>query len=72
MVLTLSYVAVDKTSIAYAEEAQKESEQMNKEEKADGAVSVSAPSAILMEASTGQVVYEKIVMREDRLPVSRK
>ena len=53
MVLTLSYVAVDKTSIAYAEEAQKESEQMNKEEKADGAVSVSAPSAILMEASTG-------------------
>lgn len=32
---------------------------MNKEEKADGAVSVSAPSAILMEASTGQVVYEK-------------
>lgn len=59
MVLTLSYVAVDKTSIAYAEEAQKESEQMNKEEKADGAVSVSAPSAILMEASTGQVVYEK-------------
>ena len=54
MVLTLSYVAVDKTSIAYAEEAQKESEQMNKEEKADGAVSVSAPSAILMEASTGQ------------------
>ena len=59
MVLTLSYVAVDKISIAYAEEAQKESEQMNKEEKADGAVSVSAPSAILMEASTGQVVYEK-------------
>lgn len=59
MVLTLSYVAVDKTSIAYAEEAQKESEQMNKVEKADGAVSVSAPSAILMEASTGQVVYEK-------------
>lgn len=59
MVLTLSYVAVDKTSIAYAEEAQKESEQMNKEEKSDGAVSVSAPSAILMEASTGQVVYEK-------------
>lgn len=59
MVLTLSYVAVDKTSIAYAEEVQKESEQMNKEEKADGAVSVSAPSAILMEASTGQVVYEK-------------
>ena len=34
MVLTLSYVAVDKISIAYAEEAQKESEQMNKEEKA--------------------------------------
>lgn len=69
MVLTLSYVAVDKTSIAYAEEAQKESEQMNKEEKADGAVSVSAPSAILMEASTGQVVYEKNC-DERRLPAS--
>ena len=29
------------------------------EKNADGAADVSAPSAILMEASTGQVIYEK-------------
>lgn len=59
MVLTLSCVAADQTGIAYAEEAQKESEQIHKEKEADGAVELSAPSAILMEASTGQVIYEK-------------
>lgn len=41
MVLTLSCVAADQTGIAYAEEAQKESEQIHKEKEADGAVELS-------------------------------
>lgn len=46
------------------EETEEQEESQDKKENtadknADGAVDVSAPSAILMEASTGQVIYEK-------------
>ena len=58
---------------AYAvpsEENQPEnSQENNTENEKRQQEQISAPSAILMEASTGQIIYEKIQMRNYRLQV---
>lgn len=57
--LLIPYMAATEISIAYAEKTQETTGHAESDKKADGAVELSAPSAILMEASTGQVIYEK-------------
>lgn len=69
MLCTQPVLAADSYGIAYEEETTEEGiteQNMTEqgvedgtEEKQTGGVEISAPSAVLMEASTGQVIYEK-------------